>query len=162
MGWFARVYGLACLVAISRWCEGVSGERVELLKDRARFFLGLARELLGRGRLDVSAFSVEQAIQLRVRASLLRFTGEIPGVHSIRELLGMLARVLEDLGFADEVQRVRGFVREHRDVLVDVEDAYTMARYAVFTAGVREVEEMIRVAEKLFKLLDWVEERVLG
>ena len=101
-------------------------------------------------------------MQLRVKASLLRFTGEVPRVHGIRELLGMLSRVLEELSFKGEAERVRSYIRERRDVLIDVEDAYTSARYAVYTASKSVVEEMIRAAEELFSLLDEVERRVLG
>ena len=50
----------------------MSGERVNLLKDRARVFLELAEELRGRGRLDLAMFNVDQAFQLRVKATMLR------------------------------------------------------------------------------------------
>ena len=73
----------------------MSGERVNVIKDRAYAFLNLAKELINR-RLDISSFNIHQACQLRIKASLLRFTGEIPRVHSIRELLGILAKKLED------------------------------------------------------------------
>jgi len=75
----------------------MSGERVNILKDRAGFFLGLAEELYERGRLDLAFFHVEQACQLRIKATILRFVGEIPRVHSVRELLGMVAKKLEEL-----------------------------------------------------------------
>ena len=140
----------------------MSGVKVNVLKDRARFMLQLALEALSRGRTDIAAFLAEQAAQLRLKAALLRLGGETPRLHSIRELLGILARLLEVLGLASLSDRVREFTRRFRDVLVDLEDAYTEARYAVYTEPSERVEEMIAVVEKLFELLDEVEERALG
>ena len=140
----------------------MSGVRVNLLRERARFMLQLAREALSRGRADVAAFLAEQAAQLRVKAALLRLGGEVPRLYSIRELLGILARLLDGLGLASLSDQVRGFTRRFRDTLVDLEDAYIEARYAVYTEPPERIEEMIAVAEKLFSLLDEVEERALG
>ncbi|AEM38334.1 HEPN domain protein [Pyrolobus fumarii 1A] len=146
----------------SSGCVMGSGERVELLKDRARFFLSLARELLERGRYDIAAFCAEQAMQLRVKASLLRLSGEMPRIHGLRELLGILARVLEELGCRSLAGEVRRYTREYRDQLIDAEDAYTSARYGVFTLGAREVADVILAAKRLFELLEEVERRALG
>ena len=139
----------------------MSGERVNIIKERARAFLDLARELIDR-RPDISSFSVHQACQLRVKASLLRLTGEVPRLHGIREFLGMLARKLEDLGLREDALRIVDFVRRRRDVLIDIKAAYTESRYGVGPIVKGIVEEMLGVAKELFKLLDGVEERVLG
>ncbi len=139
----------------------MSGERVNVIKGRARAFLDLARELIDR-RLDISSFSAHQACQLRIKASLLRLTGEVPRLHGIRELLGMLARKLEDLGLKEGALRIVDFVRKRRDALIDIEAAYIESRYGVGPIAKSIVEEMLRVAEELFKLLDEVEEHVLG
>jgi len=57
--------------------------------------------LLRREVLDLAAFNVQQPCQLRVKATLPRLLGEIPKVHSIRELLGTLSAKLEEAGFRD-------------------------------------------------------------
>jgi len=139
-----------------------TGLRAELLKDRAGFFLRLGRELLQRGRLDIAAFCVEQAMQLRVKAALLRVAGEAPRIHGIRELLGLLAQLLDELGRGEAVRLVREYVRRYRGELVDAEDAYTAARYAVYTPDRGSVERMIKAAERLFEVLEEVERDVLG
>ena len=54
------------------------------------------------------------------------------------------------------------FVRRRRDALIDIEAAYIESRYSVGPIAKGIVEEMLRVAEELFKLLDEVEEHVLG
>ena len=140
----------------------MSGERVNVMKERADAFLKLAAELADRGRLDIASFSVQQACQLRVKASLLRLTGEMPRIHGIRELLGILAKRMEEIGHLDEMEKITGFVRENREVLVDIEAAYTESRYGLAVATEAVVREMLRVAERLFGLLEEVEDGVLG
>jgi len=140
----------------------LSGERVNAMKERAGAFLELASELADRGRLDIASFSVQQACQLRVKASLLRLTGEMPRIHSIRELLGILAKRMEEIGHRDEAEKITGFVRESRGVLVDIEAAYTESRYGLAVATESVVREMLRAADRLFRLLEEVENSVLG
>lgn len=140
----------------------LSGERVNVIKERAGEFLELARDLLGRGRLDMASFNVHQACQLRIKAALLRLMGEAPRIHGLRELLGVLAKGLEELGCSGESDRILDLVRRYRDPLIDVESAYVESRYGVATATRGEGEGMIGAAEELFKLLDRVERDVLG
>ena len=140
----------------------MSGVKVNIIKRRARTFLDLSLELMGKGILDLAAFHIHQACQLRVKASILRLTGGIPRVHGIRELLGMLAHNLEELGFRKESDMVMDFVRRFRDVLIDIETSYTETRYSTYTPTRGVAESMHRVANELFKLLDKVEEHVLG
>jgi HEPN domain-containing protein len=140
----------------------VSGERVELLKLRARKFLELSIELLGRGSLDLAAFNMQQACQLRIKASLLKLLGEVPKIHSVRELLGILMMKLSELGFEVISNVVKDFSRRYRDVLADIDSVCTMSRYSEFTYSVNDVKEMISVCSELHKLLDEVEKSVLG
>lgn len=140
----------------------MSSERVNVMKKRALEFLILSKELLSRGLLDLSSFNLHQACQMRIKASILRLTGEFPRIHGIRELMGILARKVEEMGHEDQSKSLVEFARKHRDVLMDIEEAYTRSRYDVagFTRG--SLEEMIGTAEALFKLLDEVEKDVLG
>ena len=101
-------------------------------------------------------------MQLRVKAALLRVAGEAPRIHGIRELLGLLAQLLDELGRGEVVRLVREYVRRYRGELVDAEDAYTAARYAVYTPDRGSVERMIKAAERLFEVLEEVERDVLG
>lgn len=140
----------------------MSGKRVNILKNRAKAFLDLARELIERGQLDLASFSAEQASQLRVKATLLRLLGEIPRIHSIRELLGLLAKKLEEMGYSSEADAVSSFVRENRGVIINIESAYTESRYGLFNVREKDVREMLRVIEKFFKLLEVIENAVLG
>ena len=140
----------------------MSGKRVNLLKDRAKVFLELAEELRGRGRLDLAMFNVDQAFQLRVKATMLRLLGVIPRIHGVRGLLGMLARRLEELSFRGEAREIMSFIRRFREVLIDVESAHVESRYGLFSTTSESVDEAVKVAGELFKLLDRVERDVLG
>ena len=140
----------------------LSGERVNVLKDRAGAFLDLAKELFGRGRMDLAFFHVEQACQLRIKATILRFTGEIPRIHSIRELLSIIAKRLEEIGYSQESNMIVDFVREYRETLIDVEDAYIESKYNVSTLTKNVLSKAVDVAEMLFKLLERIEGNVLG
>jgi len=140
----------------------VSGERVEILKLRARKFLELSIELLERRSLDLAAFNMQQACQLRIKASLLKLLGEVPKIHSVRELLGILIMKLSELVFEVISNIVKDFSKRYRDVLADIDSVYTMSRYSEFTYSVNDVKEMISVCSELHKLLDEVEKSVLG
>lgn len=139
----------------------MSWERVELLKERSRLFLDLARELLDRGLYDLAAFAAEQAAQLRIKASLLRLTGEYPRIHYVRELLGVLAYRLEEAGYLSAAKSIREFVGDRRGDLIELEEAYIGARYGLQRYIKGRVAAMIRVVEDLFKLLERVESSVL-
>lgn len=140
----------------------MSGERVEAIKRRARVFLELAKELLTRNILDIASFNIHQACQLRLKATLLRLRGTIPRIHGIRELIGLLTNTLDELEFKHVAEKIRKFVREHRETLIDIESAYTESRYSIAVPTANSVKNMFEIAEKLFKLLDEVEENVLG
>ena len=140
----------------------MSGERVELLKTRAKKFLELGFELLNRGVLDLAAFNIQQSCQLRVKATLLRLIGEAPRVHSVRELLGMLSARLEEIGFREVSDAVKHFVKKHREVLADIDSAYTASKYTLFTYTASDVKTMAEVCSELHKLLEDAEKDVLG
>jgi len=140
----------------------LSGEIVEIIKRRAEAFLSLGRELMERGMLDLASFNIHQACQLRIKATTLRLFGEIPKIHGIRELLGILAKKLEEIGWPSESSSVVNFVRQHRDSLTDLESAYTGSRCGLLTYTRNELNEMVDTALKMFSLLDGVEKDVLG
>lgn len=54
------------------------------------------------------------------------------------------------------------FTKDYRDVLIDLDDAYTTSRYVAGGLAKEAVREMIGVAEELFRLLEEVERNVLG
>ena len=140
----------------------MSGERVELLKARAEKFLDLGFELLNGSVLDLATFNIQQSYQLRVKATLFRLISEAPRVHSVRELLGMLSARLEEIEFREISDAVKHFVKKCREVLSDIDSAYTASKYALFTCTASDVNTMVEVCIELHKLLEDAEKHVLG
>ena len=80
----------------------------------------------------------------------------------MRELAGFLARNLSEEGFEDQARKVKEFVRKHKEELMDLEDAYSEARYELWESARTSALRMIRTVEELFKVLNEVEKDVLG
>ena len=106
----------------------MSGEAVGRLKRRARSFLR-ASDLVDDP--DLKAFFAEQATQLYLKAVLLELFGEEARTHSIRELLGLLARRLRDTSYTGEAERVMEFASAERLTLLEADEAYFTARYGL-------------------------------
>lgn len=60
----------------------------ETLTRRAAAFWRHALEALDRGEYDLACFLAEQAVQLKIKALLVRVAGYTPRGHGLRELLG--------------------------------------------------------------------------
>lgn len=131
----------------------MSGEYVGLLKRRASSFLGEARKIRDP---DLAVFLTEQAIQLYVKAVLYELFGERVRGHALRELLGLVARLLDDAGYSGEAGRIRGFVADNGSLLIEAEEAYMMSRYGERSYTLRDTERLIDLAERLIKLLEEV------
>ncbi len=50
---------------------------------------------------DVAAFSLEQALQLFLKASLLKLGVDYPRTHSVRKLLELIYKITEDKEILD-------------------------------------------------------------
>ena len=79
-------------------------EEKRLLK-RSRDFLETAEYQIGRGFYDLAAFSLEQALQLFLKARLLAEGIDYPRTHSVRALLEILSEVVAE----DKKAVIRGF-----------------------------------------------------
>jgi len=74
----------------------------------------------------------------------------------------LLTKILEELGFGVESNRVRDFSKRYRDLLGDLDSAYTMSRYGVFVYSKDDVIKMAVACKDLHKLLEEVENSVVG
>lgn len=117
---------------------------VKILQDRANSFLRLAEEKLTEEDYDLASFASEQAAQLFLKSKALELLGEIPRTHSIRELLGYLAKVKGD--------SILKYLHEGRKNLARLEDAYLQARYIPRKYTGEEAEELLETAKKVMKL----------
>jgi len=95
----------------------------EVLRKRALHMVTMAENAFENGFYDVSCFLAEQALQLYLKAMLLKLLGGYPRTHSIRRLLGELSKLVDS--------RLEEFCRVNWVRLSALEDAYLMARYFV-------------------------------
>lgn len=117
-------------------------EEVRRFKERADAFLDTAVYNFEKGRYDLAAFNIEQAVQLYVRTKLLELLGEFPRTHSLVTLLRELSRVFKE----EEVER---FVKENIGMLTKSSRYYTREFYE------EEVKELMEFAHKVRRLLEY-------
>ncbi len=79
------------------------------LLRRSRGFLETAEYQISRGFDDLAAFSLEQALQLFLKAKLLVEGIEYPRTHSVRALLEMLSKVVSE----DKKPNVNGVLEKY-------------------------------------------------
>ncbi len=82
---------------------------------------------------DLACFMYHQASELYLKAILLRLTGHVPRIHSIRRLLALLVKILEEVfqqRFSDIVYLLKDFTSHYRSELKLLEEVYVQARYA--------------------------------
>ncbi|BCU71561.1 HEPN domain-containing protein [Stygiolobus caldivivus] len=133
----------------------MSGIRVWRLKRRALRFLTDAKDDYVEGYYDVSAFHVGQSLQLYNKAVILEIFGKEYRGHGIRESFSYLSKLLRENGYSELATKVDEMVREYRNKLVSVEDAYLDSRYedVEYDEGVME---LISFAEKAINFLEEV------
>ncbi len=134
-----------------------SGGYASLLRRRALGFLREAREATDP---DLAAFFAEQAIQLYIKATIYELFGEQVRGHGLREMLGHLARLLEKAGYREEAEAIREFIARKRSLLIEAEEAYTLARYGEEGYSGEDAEALVGLAEELVRLLEGVSRRV--
>ena len=117
-------------------------EEVRRFKDRADAFLDTAIYNFEKGRYDLAAFNIEQAVQLYIKTKLLELLGEFPRTHSLVTLLRELSRVFKE----EEVER---FAKENIGMLTKSSRYYTREFYE------EEVKELMEFAHKVRRLLEY-------
>lgn len=119
----------------------MSAEEAEILRERAHAFLRNANRLFGEGEYDLAAFSIEQYCQLTLKYKLLIKTGTYPRTHSIIRLLRELDKLVPE-------KNLEKFIDSEVILLTKVEDAYIGSRYLPRRYERREIEELLRFAER--------------
>jgi len=122
-------------------------EEHEYLVERSRRFFETALMQIERGFYDLAAFSLEQSLQLFLRACLLKLGVDYPRTHSVRRLLELIAEV-------SGRGEVRGLLQGFAVELGALEDAYISSRYVGREYTREEVERLRGVVEEV--------ERVVG
>ena len=100
-------------------------EEYEHLLRRSREFYETAILQLEKGFYDLAAFSLEQSLQLFLKAKVLERGVDYPRTHSIRRLLEILSEVVER-----EISNVlRELVDKYSLELASIEDVYITSKY---------------------------------
>ena len=121
-------------------------EEYEYLLERSRRFMETARIQIERGFYDLAAFSLEQSLQLFLKAELLKLGADYPRTHSARKLLEFLHR----LTGSEEIRRA---LTEYAVELGSLEDAYITSRYVAREYSEEEVRRLQRVVERLMDIV---------
>jgi HEPN domain-containing protein len=115
----------------------------EEMVSRAKHFFKVSDYDVSLGRYDIALFHLEQAVQLSLKAYLLKVFGDFPRTHSIKDLIDLsenecFKRLADELWFVVDV----------------LEDAYIGARYLIRRYGEREYREALKFVEGIFKCID--------
>jgi len=110
------------------------------LKKNADEFLSNALHLLERGVYNLSAFSIEQAVQLYLKYFLAMKVGEFPKTHSIKRLIAVCHQ------FCPELKEI---FDEDINIIGEIETAYISSRYYPIEFTEKEVENMLKTAKRI-------------
>lgn len=123
-------------------------EEVEVLLHRSEDYMELADSAFNEEKYDAAIFLAEQALQFYLKALLIKYADLRLRTHSVRELLAALGKVLE----AED--KVADFIRSHRSLLRELEDAYIGTRYEPRRYYREDAEELM---EFVGEVMDFVE-----
>jgi len=115
--------------------------------------LSSAKKGMLDGNYDIAAFMAEQSVQLHLKSVILELTGEIPRVHAVRQLMGILKELLGKPSLFDD------FVRENRSLLIRLEEAYISSRYLPRDYERDEAEELVNFSEKVIEFVESVKSK---
>ena len=116
----------------------------ECLVERSRRFYETALMQIGRGFYDLAAFSLEQSLQLYLRACLLKLGLDYPRTRSVRRLLELVYEVTGS-------EEVRDVLSRFSVELGSLEDAYITSRYVARDYSPEEVERLKGVVEEVMR-----------
>ncbi len=117
-------------------------DHVELLIKRAKNFLEIAKDRLNKKDWDLTCFNIEQAVQLYLKATILEISGELPRIHSIRQLVSIFLRLTKQE------------VKWDRKSLILLESAYFNSRYLSFSYEKEDAEEALRIGKELIAFVE--------
>ena len=117
-------------------------EEYEYLIERSRRFYETAIMQMDRGFYDLAAFSLEQSLQLSLKAGLLKLGVDYPRTHSVRRLLELICKITGR-------REIRELLSRFSVELGGLEDAYITSRYVAREYSPEEVERLRRVVEEV-------------
>ena len=140
----------------------MSGQYPLLLKKRALNAFKWAKRAFDEGDYDTCVREAEYAVQLYVKSLIYRVSGEEVYGHNIRGLLGILASILLENDFRGEAGKIIEYIKKHKRLLAELEDAHTRAVYGLIEYGEREAHMLLEIARETIDLLKEIESKVFG
>lgn len=107
-------------------------------------FYDTALMQIERGFYSLAAFSLEQSLQLFLKAQLLKHGCGYPRTHDVRRLLELLAEV-------SGRSELRELVSKHLLELASLEDAYITSRYVLREFRKEEVLKLKRAVDEVMR-----------
>lgn len=123
-------------------------DEIERLLKRSKEFKDAAEFHYSRKSFDLAAFNLEQALQLFLKANLLKKGIEFPKTRTLRKLFLLLGESLERL------EEFKAFVVENSLEFASLEDAYITARYFPREFEKEEVERLKKFVEKVIEIVE--------
>lgn len=120
---------------------------IKSLKERSRRFLETAEFQFIHGFYDLASFSLEQALQLFIKARLLEYGVEYPRTHSVRRLLEIFSEVAPKNISGEAKALLNRYILE----LGMLEDAYITSRYIMREFRREEVEKLKKAVEEVIR-----------
>jgi HEPN domain-containing protein len=122
-------------------------EEEQRLLKRSADFLKTAKYQTSQGFYDLATFSLEQALELFLKAKVLAEGVDFPRTHSVRTLLELLGQLVSE----NKKLVVRGTVEKYLLELGMLEDAYITSRYVMreFTEG--EAKKLALAVEEIMR-----------
>ncbi len=107
----------------------------------------LKRRSISRAFYDLAAFSLEQALQLFLKAKVLAEGVDYPRTHSVRALL----EILSNLAPENKKSRVEEILEKYLLELGMLEDACITSRYTMREFTKQEAERLAKAVKEIMK-----------
>jgi len=121
-------------------------EEYNALLRRSSGFYETARMQAEAGMYDLAVFSLEQSLQLFLKANLLRAGSDYPRTHSVRRLLELLAEVTGR-------EELRHIASRYSVELGSLEDTYITSRCVPRVYTREEFERLHKVVDEVMALV---------
>jgi HEPN domain-containing protein len=121
-------------------------EEKRLLK-RSEDFLETAKYQMSQHIYDLATFSLEQSLELFLKAKVLAEGVDFPRTHSIRTLLELLAKLVQE----NKKSVVKSILEKYLLELGMLEDAYITSRYVMREFTREEAKKLTSAVEDIMK-----------
>ena len=121
-------------------------EEFKCLIEKSRRFYESSIMQNERGFYDLVAFSLEQSLQLYLKAYILKLGADYPRTHSIRRLLDFIYELTKH-------NKIKDILQKYSVELALLEDVYITSRYIAREFRQEEVNRLRSVIDEVFKVV---------